>query len=313
MDTRITVVVPVFNEAGNVEMLYGRIGEVFANLTGYDYQVLFVDDGSTDESRSVIKAMADAGAQVSCIELSRNFGKEAALSAGIANADGEAVVLMDADLQHPPALIPALIQEWEKGADVVIGVRKRNPDEGAFRKLSSRTFSYLMRVMSDVPSVSGATDYRLLDRRVVDEFKRFTEHGRMTRGLIDWLGFHRAYVSFDADKRHTGTARYGYRKLIALGFSALVSHSKIPLRVAAYLGIPITIFAGSLGLFIIIEQLLLGDPLAVDVSPIGMIAVMILFLNGLVLICLGLTSFYIEKIHQDTVNRPLFVVKRERA
>ena len=311
MNKCITLVVPLFNEAKNIPVLYDRVIDVLGSISGaYEYELLFVDDGSTDGSLREVELLAEKDSRVRSLQLSRNFGKEQALSAGISEAKGDAVVLMDADLQHPPELIKDFITEWERGADVVVGLRKKNPDEGLVRRAGSKLFSFLMNKVGDVSFVSGATDFRLLDRIVVDEFKKFAEHDRLTRGLIDWLGFKRAYVSFDAHKRHSGEVQYSYKKLSKLAFSSLLSHSLLPLRFVAYLGIPITVFAGSLGLAIIVEQFLLGDPLLWDISPIGMIAVMILFLNGLVLICLGLMSLYIEKIHNETANRPLFVVRR---
>ena len=250
MSKSITVLVPVFNEAGNISPLYKHITAVFSELGGeYQCKLLFIDDGSTDISLKQINLLMEGDPNVRCIQLSRNFGKEAALSAGITETDSDAVILIDADLQHPPAVIKDFITEWQRGADVVIGVRKKNPDEGLIRRIGSKVFSYIMQKISDVPTVSGATGFRLLDRTVVEEFKHFTEHGRITRGLIDWLGFTRAYVYFNAQKRHSGETRYGYRRLIALSFSAVISHSMLPLRIAGYLGFFITVFAGGLGLY----------------------------------------------------------------
>lgn len=312
MGKLISVVVPVHNEAGNIRALYDAVCGVFEKLP-YSFELLFVDDGSTDESLSLMSELGDTDERVGVVALSRNFGKEAALSAGIDAAKGDAVVLMDADLQHPPEVIPELVKGWEGGADVTIGVRRTNPDEGLVRKLGSRAFAGAMR-MSDIPMVRGATDFRIIDRSVADEFRRFTERGRITRGLIDWLGFSRAFVEFDAAPRHAGSARYGFRKLASLGVNAFLSHSLVPLRLAGYFGVAITIVSGALGLFIIVEQVILGDPLRMDATPIGMMAIMILFLNGIVLVGLGLVSLYIEKIHREIINRPLYVLrKRTRA
>ena len=314
MSKHITIVVPVFNEAENILSLYERIAAVFSELgENYQYRLLFVDDGSTDASVERIDGLMKANSRVHCVRLSRNFGKEAALSAGIAQAEGDAVILIDADLQHPPALIKDFIAQWELGADIVIGLRKKNPDEGLIRKVGSKVFAYIMRKIGDAPTISGATDFRLLDSIVVEEFKHFTEHGRMTRGLIDWLGFTRAYVSFDAHKRHAGEARYGYRKLMGLGFSALFSHSMLPLKVAGYLGFFITLFAGGLGLFIFVEQIILGDPFVLEIPATAMLAVMILFLNGILLVSIGLVSVYVAKIHHETLNRPLFVIRQKKS
>lgn len=308
MKKNISIVVPVYNEAGSLQALYTELVSVFSELGSmYRYQLIFVDDGSTDGSVSIMQSIEGKDTQVSFVEFSRNFGKEAALSAGIAKANGDAVILMDADLQHPPRYIQEFISAWEKGAEVVIGVRAKNPDEGWFRSVCSKVFASIMRTASDLPTVSGATDFRLLDKRVAEAFLKFTERERITRGLIDWLGFKRVYVPFDASARFAGKAQYSYRKLFGLTLSAFVAHSLIPLRLAGYLGFFITFFAGALGFFILVEQLILGDPLSLHIPATAMLAVMILFLNGVLLICLGLMSLYIEKIHRETVNRPLYV------
>ncbi len=308
MKKNISIVVPVYNEAGSLQALYTELVSVFSELGSmYRYQLIFVDDGSTDGSVSIMQSIEGKDTQVSFVEFSRNFGKEAALSAGIAKAKGNAVILMDADLQHPPRYIQEFVSAWEKGAEVVIGVRAQNPDEGWFRSLCSKVFASIMRNVSDLPTVSGATDFRLLDARVAEAFRKFTERERITRGLIDWLGFKRVYVPFNASTRFAGKAQYSYRKLFGLTLSAFVAHSLIPLRLAGYLGFFITFFAGALGFFILVEQLILGDPLQLQIPATAMLAVMILFLNGVLLICLGLMSLYIEKIHRETVNRPLYV------
>lgn len=314
MEKRITIIVPSFNEEGNIQSLYEEITHVFETIgKTYQYRLLFVDDGSTDTSVERIESIKKSDQNVDCIQLSRNFGKEAALSAGIAHADADAIIMIDADLQHPPAVIKEFVAKWEDGADVVIGIRNKNPDEGFLRKAGSKFFSFIMRSIGDAPTISGATDFRLLDRRVVEEFKRFTEHERITRGLIDWLGFTRAYVPFSAHKRHTGVAQYSYRKLIKLAFSSFVSHSLIPLRIAGYLGIIITLFSGTLGFFILIEQIVLRDPMVLQIPATAMLAVMILFLNGILLISIGLVSRYIEQIRNETMNRPLYIVRRPRS
>lgn len=311
MKKQITILVPVYNEVGNIAPLAEAVSHVFKDLS-YGYELLFVDDGSTDDTLTQILELEAADNHVRSLALSRNFGKEVALSAGLAHAEGDAVILMDGDLQHPPEVIPEFIAHWEDGADVVIGIRRKNPDEGLFRSAASKFFSYLMRTIGNIPTVSGATDFRLLDRVVIDEFKRFTERGRITRGLIDWLGFTRSYITFDARRRHSGVGRYSYGSLIRLFFSAIFAHSMLPLRFAVYLGIPITIFAGGLGLFTLVEMFLLNDPLMLQIPGTAMLGMMILFLNGILLISIGLVSLYIEKIHSEAVNRPLYVLRKPR-
>lgn len=305
---RLSIVVPTYNEETGIVPLYRALASALEPLA-YETEYIFVNDGSSDGTQEQLQQLAHTDSRVHFVELSRNFGKEAATSAGIAHARGDAVVILDADLQHPPKYIPEFVQHWELGADVVVGVREPRIGEGFLRRLGSRTFSYLMNSIGDAHSLQRATDFRLIDKKVADAFLTMREHRRLTRALIDWLGFRRAYVPFIAPERTDGTARYGYRKLAATALSAIVSHSKLPLYFAGYLGACITLFAGLLGVFIIIEQLILGDPLGLVVSGTAMLAVMILFLNGIVLMCLGLVALYIATIHEETAQRPLFVVR----
>lgn len=304
----LSIVVPIYNEEAGIAPLYRALTSALEPLA-YEAEYIFVNDGSTDGTQGQIEQLARTDTRVHFVELSRNFGKEAATSAGIAHARGAAVIILDADLQHPPEYIREFVRHWESGADVVIGVREPRRGEGFLRRLGSRTFSYLMNAIGDAHSSQRATDFRLIDKKVADAFLTMHEHRRLTRALIDWLGFRRVYVPFVAPERADGAARYSYRKLTVTAFSAIVSHSKTPLYVAGYLGVGITIFAGLLGVFIIIEQLILGDPLGLAVSGTAMLAVMILFLNGVVLICLGLVALYIATIHEEAAQRPLFVVR----
>ncbi len=309
MSRLVSVVVPVYNEAQNLERLHTELRAVLESSSCL-YEIVFVNDGSTDESAAVIDGLTGIDSRVRSIEFSRNFGKEAATSAGIAEGRGDAIIMIDADLQHPPSLITSLIREWEKGAEVVIGVRASSAEEGFVRRLGSRLFALIMNAISDISSPAGATDFRLIDRIVADVFNRMTERRRLTRSLIDWLGFRRAFVLFDAPKRVGGKGRYRYGRLIAAAFSAIVAHSRIPLMAAGYLGGVITVLAGLLGVFLVAEQFLLKDPLGLNVTGTGFLALMIVFLNGIVLICLGLIALYIGTIHDDVAGRPLYVVRR---
>ncbi len=305
----LSLVIPVFNEEANIRRVFEAVMNVLAG-SPYALEVIFVNDGSSDRSAERIEALAKENSQVISIELSRNFGKEVALTAGITEAKGDAVIMLDADLQHPPARIPDFISEWERGAEVVIGVRAISERESLFRRTGSRMFTFLMNTISDMPAVLHETDFRLIDRKVAEEFRRFGEHRRITRGIIDWLGFRRAFVGFSAPVRAAGGRRYSYKKLFGLAFSAIIAHSFFPLRITGYLGLLVTAFAGLLGTFIIIEQPLLGDPLNLEVSGTAMVAVMILFLVGIILTALGLLALYIESIKNEVTARPLYAVRK---
>lgn len=313
MKKTLSIVIPAFNEERNIVPVFEAIKNVMQDLPLYEWNLLFVDDGSRDQSVQKMKELAvrDA-ARVGYIELSRNFGKEVATTAGLLHAKGDAVILMDADLQHPPEVIREFLQEWEKGADVVIGIRSRNQGEGFVRKVGSKVFYYLMRAMSETELISGETDFRLIDRRVVEAFKGFTERNRLTRALLNWLGFKKVYVRFIANPRLGGEVAYSHLKLIRLALNSFISHSLFPLKIAGYLGGVITLFAGSIGFFIFYVKFIAHDPWGFNFSGPAALAMLNLFLVGIVLVCLGLVAIYIGNIHQEVANRPLYIIRDKK-
>ncbi len=306
----ISIIVPVYNEAGNITNLYNALIKTLKPLP-YDYELLFVDDGSQDDSVTRLNKLAQADKAIQIIELSRNFGKEIATTAGLNACHGQAAIMIDADLQHPVKLIPEFIAKWESGAEVVVGVRKADDSKSLARRFRSWLFYRILNSMAETKVMPNSTDYRLLDRVVIDEFNKFTEHNRITRGLIDWLGFRRDYINFSADPRSNGAANYSTAKLLRLAVNSFVSLSLVPLRIAGWLGMAITAFSGLGGLFIFIEKFALNDPYDFRFSSPAILAVMILFLVGIVLSSLGLISLYIANIHGEVVNRPLYVVRRK--
>ncbi len=306
----ISVVIPLYNEANNVRPLYDALGSVFASLD-VEHEFIFVDDGSTDGTTAALGEIAHADPSARVIELSRNFGKEIAVTAGVRAAKGDACIIMDADLQHPPALIPEFIRRWRGGAEVVIGVREGGAG-GFLRRVCSRAYYAILGAISETRVIPNATDFRLLDRAVIDQFNRFTEKSRMNRALIDWLGFRREYVTFAAPPRADGKSRYGTVRLVRLAVSSIVSHSLFPLKFAGYLGVSITLVSGALGAFIFVEKYVLADPLELNISGPAILAVINLFLVGIVLTCLGLIALYIANIHGEVTGRPLYVVRSRR-
>jgi len=310
----ISIIVPVFNEQENLSLLYQEIVKAWQRLRDfYDYEIIFINDGSTDRSGEIIKNLILTDKRVKYLEFSRNFGKEIALSAGLYHAQGRAVIMIDADLQHPPGLMPDFVKKWQQGIEVVIGLRQENKDENPIRKLLSFCFYKGLEIMADTKIVPRATDYRLIDRKVVNQFNRFTEKNRISRGLIDWLGFKRDYIYFQASKRRGGKSRYDFSKLTKLIFSSFVGHSLLPLKLAGYLGVVITLFSGFLGLFVLVNQYLLIKPFSSLIfSGTATLAVFILFLIGIVLVCLGLIALYIANIHQEVINRPIYVLREKK-
>ncbi len=307
----ISLVIPCHNEAGNIEPLYLAIKEVLTHRLE-PFEIIFVDDGSSDGTPSMLRELAGIDERVHVIELVRNFGKEIAITAGLNHASGTAAICLDADLQHPPALIPELLARWREGAEVVVGVRQTGRKHAPLlKRMGSGLFYKLMNAVTDVKIVAHATDYRLIDRVVIDEFNRFTEHNRITRGLIDWIGFRRAYVEFTPARRYAGEAAYSYIKLISLALNSFVSMSLFPLRAAGYLGLIIMLTSGPLGLFILIEKYLMHDPWHLNISGPAILAVIILFMVGIILVSLGLMALYVATIHTEVLNRPLYIARRE--
>lgn len=307
----ISIVIPLYNEADNVLPVYESITSVIDKLP-YDFEIIFVNDGSQDNSLERLKELERKDRRVVVIELVRNFGKEISLTAGLHATQGNAAIMMDADLQHPPELIPEFIAKWEQGAEAVIGVRDGNHGHGWFKAMASSMFYKIVNRISDTAIVPHATDFRLIDQIIIEEFNSFTERNRLTRGLIDWLGFRHDYVYFTAPARFHGQASYSFPKLVKLALNGLVSHSVFPLRLAGYLGAIIIILSGPLGLFILIERFILGDPLNLRFTGPAILATLILFLVGIVLVCMGLLGLYISSIYDEVINRPLYVVRRPR-
>jgi dolichol-phosphate mannosyltransferase len=277
-----------------------------------EYEFIFIDDGSQDSSVAIIQQLISKDARVKLIEFSRNFGKEVAITAGVNSAIGDAAIMIDADLQHPVELIPEFIARWRAGADVVVGVRESYGNESVFKKFSSWLFYKIFNAIAVIGVTPHATDYRLIDRVVIDEFNRFSERNRIARGLIDWLGFRRDYIYFQCVDRANGKAAYGFTKLVRLAINSFVGLSLFPLRLAGWLGIVITTLAGTFLLFVIVERVILSDPLSLYISGTAILAGLSLLMIGVVLISLGLIALYIENIHNEVINRPLYVVRPPR-
>ena len=306
---KITIVVPVHNEQGNLAWHNDLIISVLKQ-TGLLYEIIYVDDGSTDKSAIIIKSFLKKNKNIRFIRFSRNFGKEAATTAGLHASSGDVVLLIDADGQHPIELLDKFLEQWNSGYEVVIGVRSSNQREGFIKRYGSKLFYWMLSGITTTHTTPASTDFRLLDKKVVDEFRKLTEHNRITRGLIDWLGYKRTEIKFDARARYSGDASYNYRKLINLAFHAFVSQSTVPLKFVGFLGILISLLSMFIGLFVGIETLI-GDPLNLAVTGSAFLAIFLSFLVGIVLICQGLLALYIESIYSESRNRPLYVISEE--
>lgn len=306
----LSIVIPIHNESANLPHLHAALARACENID-YDFEFILVDDGSRDDSVAVAQGLIVEDRRIRSIELARNFGKEPAVSAGIKAAKGAAVIIMDADLQHPPSLLPEFVAKWEAGGEVIVGVRQYDKRESWFKKFASAWFYRIMQRIAHTQITPHATDFRLLDRCVVNEFNRLTEHNRINRGLIDWLGFRRDYVSFVAPVRLHGEASYTLSKLIGLAVNSFTAYSMVPLRFAGYMGVAILMLSGPAILFILIEKYVLNDPWQMHFTGPAILAVILLFMVGVILACLGLVALYIAHIHAEVIDRPLYIARRE--
>lgn len=304
----ISIIIPVYNEEGSIDNLCKELSK-FLEENSINYEIIFINDGSIDKSLSIIKKICENSKKVKYINFSRNFGKEAATSAGLHACNGDAAIMIDADGQHPKELIPIFIKNWQKGSKVVVGIRTSNVNEGFIKKYGSKMFYKILNSINDGHTVPGSTDFRLLDRSVINEFNKFSEHNRITRGLIDWLGFKSTYVQFKANERKTGIASYSYKKLVKLAIHSFVSQSTKPLLLTGYAGLFVTIVSAVIGIMLIINKFVFNDPMHLYISGTGFLAIFISFLLGVVLVCQGLLALYIESIHSESLNRPIYVIE----
>jgi len=306
----ISLIIPAYNEEKNILKLYQELKKTLSELE-HDHELIFINDGSQDNTQDELDRLSQNDPGIKVIEFTRNFGKEIATTAGLNSCNGQVAIMIDADLQHPVEIIPQFIEKWQAGHMLVIGVRKKDQAEGIIKKIGTYFFYKLINIISEVKVKAHSTDFRLLDRQVINEFNRLSERNRMTRGLINWLGFKPTYIYFQPNQRFQGKARYSTLKLIKLALSSMVSLSLFPLKLAGYLGIFITFFSGLGGLFIFIEKYILKDPWNLSFSGPAILAVINLFLIGIVLSCLGLIALYIANIHNEVIDRPIYVIKKK--
>jgi dolichol-phosphate mannosyltransferase len=304
----LSIVVPVYNEADGLMHFHHSLKNVLeqAGLLK-KCEIIYCEDGSTDSSKKVLDEIAKGDVLVKTIIFSRNFGKESALTAGITQACGQAIITLDSDEQHPVELIPSFIDEWNRGAKVIIGVRK-DTNTNWLKRTESKLFYAIFNRLSSQKLIPGSTDFRLIDRSVQEAFLSLGESNRITRGLIDWLGFKRSFIVFEPKKRNAGSPNYNHGKLVQLAMNSLVSLSPRPLYLLGYLGMIITGVAFILGMTVIVEQIMLNDPLQLRFTGTAMLGILILFFIGIVLISQGIIAIYISHIHTETKHRPLYVI-----
>ena len=307
----LSIVTPVYNEESGVRKFLDKQLMPELKKLKYKIEVIIVDDGSTDKSIEVIGGSdIKKKLDVKVISFARNFGKEIALSAGLNYAKGDAVIMIDSDGQHPVEAISEMVERWKKGALIVTAVRKHNTTK---HRLGSKLYYAMMRMLGNKNLVVGAMDFRLVDRSVVDEFNKFTERTRLTRGLVDWLGFPQEHIVVKTKGRLGGKPSYNFGMLMKLAGDSLASSSRTPLMIFGWIGAFITVVSLILGLFILIQQYIMGDPLKLDWSGAVAMSVFVSFLVGLVLISQSMTALYISQIHVESKGRPLYVIDQRKS
>ncbi len=309
---KLSVVVPAYNEESGIESFNALLIDELSK-EDIDYEVIYCDDGSKDNTVSVIKDLIHKNKRIKLLALSRNFGKEYALTAGIMQTKTDAVITLDCDGQHPPKLIKDFIAKWKDGAKVVIGIRNNEVSKQTTKVLSSKIFYGLFNRFSSQKMIPGSTDFRLIDRAVRDEFNKLPEGERMTRALIDWLGFKREYIYFDSPSRIGGDATYSYKKLLMLAANSFTSMTPTPLYIFGLLGLVITVFSLMLGIIVFLEQILFQDPLKWNFTGTAMLSILIMFLVGIILMSQGVLSLYVSQIHKQSKDRPLYVIDKSRS
>jgi dolichol-phosphate mannosyltransferase len=300
----VSIVVPVFNETEVIEVFYQRMNKVLKSLEFYSYELIFVDDGSKDDSYDKLVKIADSDPNLKIIKFSRNFGHQIAITAGIDLASGDAVVVIDADLQDPPEIIKLFIEKWQEGYDVVYGVREKREGEGKMKLLTAHLFYRILKALTNIDIPLDAGDFRLMSRRAVDRFKQLREKDRYVRGLVSWIGFKQTGVYYERDKRYAGETKYPYKKMIKFALDGITSFSSIPLKLATILGYVTSFFALLYALSVFVQK-------AIGITVQGWATMMVgmLFLGGVQLICLGIIGEYIGRIFDETKKRPIYVIE----
>lgn len=302
---KISILVPAYNEQEVLEPLYQRLGKLANDNKSYEFEFLFINDGSRDNTLEIIKDYAEKDNRISYVNLSRNFGKEVAMIAGFDHVTGDATVIIDADLQDPPELIPKMIQYWEEGFDDVYAKRNSREGETWIKKTTSTIYYRMLQKTTHIELQRDTGDFRLLDRRCIEALKVIRESQRYTKGMFSWIGYKKKEITYDRDPRAAGETKWNYPKLINFAIDGLTSFTTAPLRISSVLGFIVSFVAFIFIIILIIKTSLFGDP--VEGYPSMMAA--ILFLGGLQLLSLGVIGEYVGRIFNETKQRPLYFVE----
>jgi dolichol-phosphate mannosyltransferase len=301
---KISIVIPAYNEEGNLSLIHSEIKKVFLTLPDYDYEIIFVNDGSRDSTQQTLEEISKNCSKLKYLEFSRNFGHQNAVKAGMDFSDGNAVISMDADMQHPPTMIPDMIKKWEEGYDVVYTIRKYSKNISFFKRKTSDFFYHILSNLSDVELEKGSSDFRLLDVSVIDVIRKTGESDIFLRGLIKWVGFKQCSIDFVAGDRFSGDSKYNLGKMIKFAFTGITAFSVKPLYLAAYLG-----FFFSFLSLLYIPYVIYAFLNHTEISGWASILMTVVFFGGIQLIILGIIGSYMGKIFKQIKDRPNYIIR----
>lgn len=301
---KISILIPCYNEENTLPLLYKELEILFRDNIQYRWEILFINDGSKDNTLEIIKHLKNIDCRIGYIDLSRNYGKEIAMLAGFDYVKGDCAIIMDADLQHPPFVIPQMIQLWENGYDDVYGQRINRGKESFLRKNLSLLFYRILQKISNIEIIPNVGDFRLLDRKCIDSLKNIREQERYTKGLYSWIGFKKTFIEFETNDRIAGTSSFNIIKLFVFSMQGITSFSTAPLRVSSLLGVIISLGSFIYILFVICKTILFGE----IVQGFPTLLITLLLLGGIQLITIGIIGEYVGRIFNETKNRPAYFI-----
>lgn len=301
---KISIIIPAYNEEESLMLLYERLNKLMETMNNYEFEVLFINDGSKDKTIEIIKKLRSNDERINYVDFSRNFGKEIAMIAGLDYATGDCVVFMDADLQDPPELIPELVKYWEEGYDDVYAKRNSRKGETFLKKFTSKMYYKVLQKLTNVEIQKDTGDFRLLDRRCVNALKKLRESQRCSKSMFSWIGYKKKEVLFNRDPRVAGKTKWNYRKLVDLAIDGITSFTTSPLRISTYISIPTFLTLIIYFIYVIIKCVIQN----VAVQAFQAIILLILFFSGIQILLFGIVGEYLGRIFNETKNRPLYLV-----
>ena len=302
---KVSLLIPAYNEEKVLQLLYQRIKAIIDSLNQYEWEVLFINDGSRDNTLAVLYSIRNQDNRINVLDLSRNYGKEVAMLAGFDYVKGDAVIILDADLQDPPELIPQMLEQWELGYDDVYAKRNSRKGETFIKKKTSQWFYKILQKSTDIPIQLNTGDFRLLDKSCVQALKQIREENRYTKGMFSWIGYNKKEILFDRDPRAAGETKWNYLKLFSLAIEGITSFTTKPLRISTFIGGIISVLSFIYAIYMLYDTIIYGN----DVKGYPSLLVTILFLGGIQLLSLGILGEYIARIFIETKNRPTYFAR----